>query len=74
MNKKVDGKEKSFNSSVSLGKSNGEETGSHRKRNSKRDIRRSKEHKQRKKESKYWAKEDDSLLTHIPYKGIGENI
>ena len=25
--------------------------------------------KERKKESKYWAKEDEILLTHIPYKG-----
>ena len=52
MNEKVDEKKKSFNSCVSLDKSNGEDIDSRRKRNSERDRRRSIEYKQTNKESK----------------------
>ena len=36
----------------------------------KRDKLRSIEHKRMKKENNYWTKEDDLLLTHIPYNGV----
>ena len=39
------------------------------KRNGQRDRRRSVNFKRKKKETKYWAKEDELLLTHIPYGG-----
>ena len=44
-------------------------TDSRLKRNGRRDRRRSVKHKRMKKETKYWVREDELLLTHIPYGG-----
>ena len=44
-------------------------TDSRLKRNGQRDRRRSVKLKQMKKETKYWVREDELLLTHIPYSG-----
>ena len=43
------------------------------KRINERDKCRSIEHKRMKKEKKYWTKEDNLLLTHIPYNGESTN-
>ena len=65
----LDKEKKRFNSHVSIDKSIEEANDSRRKRYSERDRSRSIENKRNKKESKYWAKEDEILLTHTPYNG-----
>ena len=69
MMEELDKEKKRFNSHVSIDKSIEEANDSRRKRYSERDRSRSIENKRNKKESKYWAKEDEILLTHTPYNG-----